>query len=90
MAPQERTPAASCSELAVEHQLMDFSEKTAKAVLEAVLPGAKLTHRDQQSDGEYDFDLRYPDGRPAAVEVTRSVNQQQRPSLRSIAEKNRR
>ena len=56
---------------------MNFAEKAAKGVLEAVLSKVKLTYRDQQGNGEYDFDLRYPDGRPAAVEVTCSVDQLQ-------------
>ena len=63
---------------------MDFAEKTAKTVLEAVLPDARLEYRDQQSDGEYDFELRYTDGRFAAVEVTSSVDQLQRQTFAAI------
>jgi hypothetical protein len=63
---------------------MDFAEKAAKNALEAVLPGAKLTYRDQQGNGEYDFDLQYPDGRLAAVEVTCSVDQLQMQTLAAI------
>lgn len=67
--------------------LMDFAEKSAKIVLEAVLPGAKLTYGDQQSHGEYDFDLQHPDGRFAAVEVTTSVDQRQMLTLAAIHSK---
>jgi hypothetical protein len=56
---------------------MDFAERTAKTVLEAVLAGAKLTYRVDQSDGEYDFDLLYSDGRVAVVEVTTSLDHRQ-------------
>jgi hypothetical protein len=66
---------------------MDFAEKAAKNVLQAVLSGAKLTYRDQQGNGEYDFDLRYPDGRLAAVEVTCSVDQLQMQTLAAIHSK---
>lgn len=63
---------------------MDCSEKAAKIVLEAALPGAKLTYRRQQSHGEYDFDLQYPDGRLAAVEATISVDRLQMQTAAAI------
>jgi hypothetical protein len=53
------------------------SEAIAKLVLEAVLPGAKMAFRSEQSHGEWDFDLRYANGTVAAVEVTASVDQDQ-------------
>ena len=52
---------------------MSFAELAAKRVLESVLSGTTLEFRQEQSHGEYDFDLRYPDGTLAAVEVTRSM-----------------
>lgn len=54
---------------------MDHAEKIAKIALEAALPGANLEFRPDQSHMEYDFDLRYPNGSVAAVEVTSSRNQ---------------
>ena len=54
---------------------MNLSEKIVKRVLEAVLPGAVLTYRTSQSNGEYDFDLRYSNGDVAAVEVTASLDE---------------
>lgn len=66
---------------------MNFSERASKTVLEAVLPGAKLTYRNQQSNGEYDFDLQYSDGRLAAVEVTTSVDQRQMQTSAAIHSK---
>jgi hypothetical protein len=66
---------------------MDFAEKAAKAALEAILPGAKLTYKDQQSSGEYDFDLLYPDGHLAAVEITISADQMQMQTAAAIHSK---
>jgi hypothetical protein len=54
---------------------MNLSEKIVKRVLEAVLPGAILAYRDSQSNGEYDFELRYSSGHIAAVEVTASLDE---------------
>jgi hypothetical protein len=51
------------------------SEKVAKCVLEMAFPGAHMEFRCKQSDKEYDFDLHYPDGEIAAVEVTSSRDQ---------------
>lgn len=68
---------------------MDFSEKAAKSALEVILPGAKLSYRDQQENGEYDFDLQYPDGQSAAVEVTCSVDRLQMQTLAAIHSKNK-
>ena len=50
-------------------------ETNAKLVFESMLPGAEMVFRDAQSHGEYDFDLRYPNGKLAAVEVTESTDQ---------------
>lgn len=54
---------------------MKAGEAIAKRVLEAMLPGAKLAYRVEQSHREYDFDLRYADGASAAVEVTMAVDE---------------
>jgi hypothetical protein len=54
---------------------MDHAENVAKALYESVIAGARMDYRVSQSNGEHDFDLNYPDGRTAAVEVTSSVNQ---------------
>lgn len=53
---------------------MNDSEAIAKRVLEAILPGARLEYKPVQSNGEYDFHLRYADGTVAAVEVTAAVD----------------
>jgi hypothetical protein len=53
------------------------SEAAAKLVLEALLPGAKMVFRSEQSHGEWDFDLHYASGTVAPVEVTASVDQDQ-------------
>jgi hypothetical protein len=53
---------------------MDHAETVAKRLLERVLAGAHMQYRAAQSNGEYDFDLYYPDGRVSAVEVTSSVD----------------
>lgn len=54
---------------------MNYSEKIAKRILQAILPGASVVYRQTQSHGEYDFDLRYNDGTDAAVEVTSAVDE---------------
>ena len=54
---------------------MDHAETIAKRVLEAVLPGTRMTYRVDQSRGEHDFDLSYSDGSISAVEVTSSVDE---------------
>lgn len=64
---------------------LDYAELTAKHVLEAALPGAKMEYRLSQSNGEYDFDLHYPDGTLAAVEVTRSLDLSQMQTSAAIS-----
>ena len=54
---------------------MDHAEKVAKLILEASIPGAAMTFRCKQSNKEYDFNLRYPNGDVAAVEATSSRDQ---------------
>jgi hypothetical protein len=57
---------------------MDPSERIAQHVFKTVHKGTEVEFRSQQSTGEdvYDFDVTYPDGRKAALEVTRSTHQE--------------
>jgi len=55
--------------------MMNHAEAVAKIILEAALPGAVMEFRSDQSNMEYGFHLRYPDGKVAAVEATSSMNQ---------------
>lgn len=66
---------------------MDRAETIAKVVLEAVLSGARLEYHVEQSHGEYDFDLHYPNGTFAAVEVTESAIQHQKWMSAKISKK---
>lgn len=50
------------------------SEATAKAIVEAMMVGARLEYRQHQSAGQYDFDLQKPDGSVVPLEVTASVD----------------
>jgi hypothetical protein len=61
---------------------MDIAESVAKRVLDAIIPGANLEYQSVQSNGEYDFNLRYADGTVAAVEVTAAINE---PYMRTLA-----
>src|ERR1700692_128838 len=58
-------------------QPRDHAERLGKAVIEALAPGSTMEYRDHQSQGArvYDFDLRFVDGRVAAVEVTAAMNE---------------
>jgi hypothetical protein len=51
------------------------SERTAKSIVESVLPGTVLEYQSAQSAGEHDFDLRKADGTIAPLEVTVSTVQ---------------
>lgn len=62
---------------------MDRAEKVTKLILEAILP-AKLEYRPEQSHGEYDFYLKYQDGRLAALEATATVDQAELELLAAI------
>ena len=53
---------------------MDHAETVAKRLFESLLPGAGMEYHPEQSRGEHDFDLHYPDGRVCPVEVTSSVD----------------
>jgi hypothetical protein len=54
---------------------MDYAEKAAQRLFESLIPGARMEYRTSQSNGEYDFDLHWPDRHVSAVEVTSSINQ---------------
>lgn len=56
-------------------------------MLEMVLPGTKLDYRPDQSHGEYDFDLRHPDGTIAAVEVTSSTDEKAKQAYSAIGDR---
>jgi hypothetical protein len=60
---------------------MKRSEQIAVHVLGAIHPGAKVDHRSSQSNGEYDIDLTYADGRRAAVEVTSATIEESQRTL---------
>jgi|SRR5208337_1308660 len=63
---------------------MDIAETVAKRVLEAILSGANLDYHSVQSNGEYDFDLRYAGGAIAAVEVTAAIDERHLGTLAAI------
>ena len=61
---------------------MNPAEMTAKYVVEATLPGARMEYHSDQSHNEYDFVLHCPDvRRVAAVEVTESADQLQKQTI---------
>jgi hypothetical protein len=62
-------------------------ETIVKLVFENMLPGAEMVFRDEQSHGEYDFDLHHSNGTLAAVEVTESVDQLQAQTSAEIRSK---
>lgn len=66
------------------HVGMNASETFAKAVVESLIPGARMLPLKSQSQGEHDFDLHLPDGRLALVEVTAAVDAAQRSAHASI------
>lgn len=53
---------------------MNHSERVARAVIEAVIPGGRMVYRCDQNKGLHDFDLYHKDGRVGTVEVTSSVD----------------
>ena len=54
---------------------MNRAEQVAQAVVEAVEVGATMRPKSEQSHGEHDFDLHYPDGRIATLEVTAAMDE---------------
>ena len=53
---------------------MDLAESVAKYVVESIIPGARMTFCERQSDSECDFDLLLPSGDHAALEVTAAAD----------------
>ena len=67
--------------------LVDECEQLAKAVIEHVIPGSRMSFHLEQAHGDYDFDLVYPDGRLAAVEVTAAKNEHVEGTVAAILDK---
>jgi hypothetical protein len=63
---------------------MKLSEQLAAAVLRKMLPQAQVSYRASQPHGEHDFDLLYPDGRTACLEVASAVDTQTRATVAAI------
>lgn len=63
---------------------MDLSEQFAEAVLALALPHARVSHLSDQSHGEHDFALHFPDGRSACVEVASIVDDQHLETIAAI------
>ena len=53
---------------------MKDSECLAKQIIEQLIEGVRLTYREIQDSGQYDFDFQYLDGSLAALEVTVSAD----------------
>lgn len=68
---------------------MDLVESAAEAILRDVLRGASVAFRSIQSKGEHDFDLRWPDGKCVAVEVTRSTDRALEETTAAVMNKRR-
>src|ERR1700694_886372 len=68
---------------------MDRTERIAKAVVEHMILGSNMPDRPGEPGGVHDFDLRYPDGTIAAVEVTASTNQEINDTVAAIESKRR-
>lgn len=66
---------------------MDDCEVLAKAVIEHVIAGSKMKFHLEQAHGNYDFDLLYPDGRLAAVEVTAAKDERIERTVAAILNK---
>ena len=64
---------------------MKYTERVAKQLLEHCIAGARVEFKDEQANGEHDFDLYAPDGVRAVVEVTASVDQRYVESRRAIS-----
>lgn len=60
---------------------MNESECIAKAVVEVVLPGSRMTFQESQSNHECDFALELPSGEVACLEVTASVDERHKEVL---------
>jgi len=53
---------------------MNQTEIIAKSVVEAAIPGSRMVYHFNQSESIPDFDLHYPDGSIASLEVTAAVD----------------
>ena len=53
---------------------MQDSERVAAAIVQTVIPGARMTYRASQANGEWDFDLVLSSGMQAALDVTSSAD----------------
>jgi len=66
-------------------------DQTAKQLLQLCLPEVEVClHDDNSEDMMYDLDLRWPDGRVEAVEVTRATSEPMRKLHHRIARRGRR
>lgn len=54
---------------------MDKAERTAQVIVEAVILGAEMLFCRDQSAGRHDFNLHFPSGEMAALEVTTSTDE---------------
>jgi len=64
---------------------VDYAERAAKHIVEALIPGATMTYRDPGTGG-HDFDLTYPDGTTVPLEVTASMDQEKVETYAAIRE----
>ncbi len=48
---------------------MNHADVVAQVVVEAVIHGSRMVYRSDQSESIHEFDLHYPDGHVAAIEV---------------------
>jgi hypothetical protein len=65
---------------------MNHSEQIAKLLIEAMIVGARMQYRCDQSSSVHDFDLQYANGTVAAVEVTASVIEQMERTAATISD----
>ena len=66
---------------------MDHAESVATVVVEGVEAGSRMKYQAEQSHGEHDFDLVYPDGRIAALEVTAATDESAERMLGALRDK---
>lgn len=63
---------------------MDHAEGVANRVMERLIAGAVMEYRPDQSAGQYDFDLVFPEGTREPVEVTASVDERRERAVAAI------
>ncbi len=66
------------------HKGMDRAEQLAKYVFETIHAGARAQFREEQSKGEWDFDLDYSDGNKAVMEATTSTHEELERTLANL------